>query len=68
MSETSKRDQLIKWLAYYGLHEYIEIEEEAVPWLLHQITQADVTGVRIDSEGGLVIEFNDTDIGDEYYE
>ncbi len=57
----SKRQQLIKWLAYYGIHHYIEIEDEAVPMLLASIMNPEVERVRIDSEGGLVIEFTDGD-------
>jgi hypothetical protein len=68
MSDTSKKDQVVKWLAYYGVHDYIEIEDEAVPFLLGQLMQPDVSRVRIDSEGGLVIEFDDDQYGETDYE
>lgn len=61
---TSKKDQCIKWLAYYGFHGYVDIEEEAAETLLTALTQPDVVRVAIDKDGAIQIEYNDTDMGD----
>lgn len=61
---TPIKEQITKWLAYYGIHQYVEIEKEAENFVLTNLMQADVTRVFINKEGGLVIEFDDSDIRD----
>ncbi len=59
-SPTPKKDQIIKWLAYYGIHEHVEIEQEAEEALLNMLTQPDVERVVLDKDGSIQIEFDDT--------
>ncbi len=61
-SKTPKRQQITTWLAYYGVHEHIDIDERGVDAVLNALTQPDVRRVWIDKEGNLQIEFDDTDM------
>ncbi len=58
--ELSRREQITKWLAYYGLHEYVEIEPEAEPYILNTLLGPDVKRAYINENGGLTIELDDT--------
>ena len=55
-----KKIEIIRLLAYYGIHEYIHIEDEAVPFLLFQLNEKDITNVKLNGEGGIIIEFDDS--------
>lgn len=59
-SPTPKKDQIIKWLAYYGIHEHVEIEQEAEETLLNMLTQPGVERVILEKDGSIQIEFDDT--------
>lgn len=59
---TPKREQITKWLAYYGVHDYVEIEKEAEDFVLNNLMQHDVTRAFVNKEGALIIEFDDSDI------
>ena len=56
----AKRIEITTLLAYYGLRSYVEIEDEAVPMILTTLKSDEVIRVRIDEEGGLVIDLDDT--------
>jgi hypothetical protein len=62
--ETSKKEQIIKWLAYYGVHNYVEIEKEAEDIILMALMKQDVTRAFVNKEGALIIEFEDSAIGE----
>lgn len=54
--------ELLALLAYHGVREKVEIEDMAVPMLLDKIKAPGVLRARVDVAGGLVIDFDDTDI------
>ena len=63
---TPKKEQIVKWLAYYGVHGYVEIEKEAEGFVLTSLMRPDVTRAFVNKEGALIIEFDDSDIRDFY--
>lgn len=60
-SLVEKKIEIIKLLAYHGIHDYIIIEDEAVPFLLNALSQKDLTNVKLNGEGGIIVEFDDSD-------
>jgi hypothetical protein len=64
---TPKRDVITKWLAYYGIHEYVEIEDEALDFLCMALMKPDVKAVRLNGEGGIVIEYDEDNPWDTEY-
>ena len=60
--KTSKREQITTWLAYYGIHEHVIIDDRGVDAVLNALTQPDVKRVALDKEGNIQIEYDDTDI------
>lgn len=61
-SLVEKKIEIIKLLAYHGIHDYIMIEDEAVPFLLNALSQKDLTSVKLNGEGGIVVEFDDSNL------
>ena len=61
MTGLSKREQINKWLDYYGCSRDVEIEPEAEDLLLVVLMDPGVSKVYVDDEGGLVIESDGSD-------
>lgn len=57
--ELTTIEKIRSLLLAYGVPNDIEIEEEAEGMILAALNQDDVATVRIDEEGGLIIEFNE---------
>lgn len=55
-SELSVREQITEWLRYYGVSQYVEIEQEVENIILKELSSGEVSKVYIDAEGGLNIE------------
>ena len=58
--DISEKEKIIKLLAYHGIHDYIEIEDEATGFLMAALTGDDVVRVKLDGEGGIVVEYDDS--------
>lgn len=56
--ELTTIEKIRSLLLAYGVPSDIEIEEEAEGMILAALNQDDIADVRIDEEGGLIIEFN----------
>jgi len=54
--ELTTDEEILTWLRYYGIHEHVEIEEEAKPMILVALRK-DIDKIYVDEEGGLNIEF-----------
>lgn len=57
--ELTNIEKIRSLLLAYGVPNDIEIEEEAEGMILAALNQDDVATVRIDEEGGLIIEFDE---------
>jgi len=59
--ELTAMEKVRSLLLAYGIPRSFEIEEEAVGMILAALNQEDLADVRLDQEGGLIIEFNDNE-------
>lgn len=57
--ELTTLEKIRSLLLAYGIPTDFEIEEEAEGMILTALNQDDIAAVRIDDEGGLVIEFDE---------
>jgi hypothetical protein len=57
--ELTTLEKIRSLLLAYGIPSDFEIEEEAEGMILTALNQDDIAAVRIDDEGGLVIEFDE---------
>jgi hypothetical protein len=57
--ELTNIEKIRSLLLAYGVPSDIEIEQEAEGMILAALNQDDVATVRIDEEGGLIIEFDE---------
>lgn len=56
--ELTNIEKVRSLLLAYGIPASFEVEEEAVGMILAALNQEDLADVRLDEEGGLIIEFN----------
>lgn len=59
--DSDRAKEIRKWLAYYGVHEYVEIDPEDEEFLLGSLRNPDVVRCYIDETGGLIVQFTDGD-------
>jgi len=53
------KEQIYVELAKHGITERIVIDDEAAEFLLNALKDEQLAEVKLDDEGGLIVEFND---------